>query len=335
MIEKKKVLANGTWVVMRDGVITRTVERSTSRKRSTPLLKIPGGEAVRTRTWFWHVIDRALPGATDKYVDGVARRYAGLSSDLLPNFSDAMQAWLNERMDEPGKLSDKQVGAVNRLAFSNYEYGFRSPTDMTLEVFEKFLPATSEIYIHGPYGLPLWALLDGDAAAAAEFLKGQFTPLPGQFDLSLSIRAQLVFDKVIAKAYRVDIGSVPNVGEVQTVAHPVWISHINTTRGDTFSEEDADQLLGDAPMEEAILCALALWRLAVARREGPILELEWLVMGLCNGVIAYHFNDEIQACVLALIAKHSAEVDTYLMGQGSASVNFAQRWTTVIALSKS
>ena len=60
---------------------------------------------------------------------------------------------------------------------------------MTLNIFEKYLPGTAEIYMHGPYGLPLWALIDGDLSASIGYLWEQFPAVSGQFDASIEVRA--------------------------------------------------------------------------------------------------------------------------------------------------
>ena len=126
------------------------------------MMKTAGAEAVRVRTWFGHMLERALGAETEAYAYAVAGESLGFVRHK-PDLVAMLQAWLLKQVDtDLGKLTHAQVAAVSRLKRNHYEDGHQSPTDLTLSVFEAFLHGSREVYEVGPQSLPLWAVFEGD-----------------------------------------------------------------------------------------------------------------------------------------------------------------------------
>lgn len=64
------------------------------------------------------------------------------------------------------------------------------------------------------------------------------------------------------------------------------------------------------------------------------LEIEWLMVGLCHGVIAYHFSIEIQTDLLNLVRLRGAEIDKVISTRNSDILLFDERWKTVIQVGR-
>lgn len=120
---------------------------------------------------------------------------------------------------------------------------------------------------------------------------------------------------------------MPDFGQVQQVVHPVLLTHWQAQREALF---EADQLPEVRVIDDQIVGALALWQIALHRRESIALHLEWLLMGLCSGVVAEHFNEAIQVCLLGLLRKQGKELDAWLQPGGVDVQDFETRWDTVI-----
>ena len=83
-------------------------------------------------------------------------------------------------------------------------------------------------------------------------------------------------------------------------------------------------------MDDQIVGALALWQIAVHRRDYLTLHLEWLLMGLCSGVVADHFNEAIQVCLLGLLREQGKKADVWIQLRVMNVQDFETRWDTVI-----
>jgi len=98
-------------------------------------MKAAGAEAVRVRTWFSHMLERALGAESEAYAYAVAGEPLGFVRPK-PDLVAMLQAWLLKQVDtDLGKLTHEQVAAVTRLKRNHYEDGRQSPTDLTLSVF--------------------------------------------------------------------------------------------------------------------------------------------------------------------------------------------------------
>lgn len=300
--------------------------RTTSRGRSTAMLKAAGAEAVRVRTWFSYVLERVLGAEVDAYAHAVAGDALGFSRPK-PDLVAALEAWLSKQVDaDLGKLTHAQEAAVTRLKRNHYEDGRQSPTDLTLSLFESFLPGSREVYEVGPQSLPLWAVLEGDLKVCEDYLVQLQTPKVSWIESGFGERIKLNFDALIAPAYRLPWTRVPDLGREQQTTHPVLLTHWQAQREGLF---DAEHLPEVRVIDDQIVGAIALWRIALHRRDNVALHLEWLLMGLCSGVVAEHFNEAIQVCLLGLLREQGKELDIRLRDGGINVQSFEARWDTV------
>ena len=291
------------------------------------MMKSAGAEAVRVRTWFNHMLERALGAESEAYAYAVAGEALGFVRPK-PDLVAALEAWLSKQVDtDLGKLTHAQVAAVTRLKRNHYEDGRQSPTDLTLSVFEAFLHGSREVYEVGPQSLPLWAVFEGDLMVCRTYLAELQTPQAGWRETGFGERIQLVFDALIAPAHRLPWHRVPDLGRGQQATHPVLLTHWQAQREALF---EADQLPEVRVIDDQVVGALALWQIALYRQESIALHLEWLLMGLCSGVVAEHFNEAIQICLLGLLRKRGKELDGWLQQGGTDVQNFETRWDTVI-----
>ena len=291
------------------------------------MMKAAGAEAVRVRTWFSHMLERALGAESEAYAYAVAGEPLGFVRPK-PDLVAMLQAWLLKQVDtDLGKLTHEQVAAVTRLKRNHYEDGRQSPSDLTLSVFEAFLHGSREVYEVGPQSLPLWAVLEGDLTVCRTYLAELQTPQAGWRETGFGERVQLVFDALIAPVHRLRWSRVPDLGQVQQVVHPVLLTHWQAQREALFED---DQLPEVRVIDDQIVGALALWQIALHRRESIALHLEWLLMGLCSGVVAEHFNEAIQVFLLGLLRKRGKELDGWRQQGGTDVQNFETRWDTVI-----
>ena len=291
------------------------------------MMKVAGGEAVRVQTWFSYMLERALGAEAEAYAYAVAGEGLGFVRPK-PDLVAMLGAWLSKQVDtDLGKLTHAQVAAVTRLKRSRYEDGLQSPTDLTLSVFEAFLHSSREIYEMGQQSLPLWAVMEGDLKVCQTYLAELQTPRAGRCEPGFGERIQLVFDALIAPAHRLPWHRVPDLGRGQQATHPILLTHWQAQREALF---EADQLPEVRVIDDQIVGALALWQIALHRRESIALHLEWLLMGLCSGVVAEHFNEVIQVCLLGLLRKRGKELDGWRQQGGTDVQDFETRWDTVI-----
>ena len=289
------------------------------------MMKVAGGEAVRVRTWFSHMLERALGAEAEAYAYAVAGEGLGFVRPK-PDLVAMLGAWLSKQVDtDLGKLTHAQVAAVTRLKRSRYEDGLQSPTDLTLSVFEAFLHSSREVYEVGPQSLPLWAVLEGDLTVCRTYLAELQTPRAGWRETGFGERVQLVFDALIAPAHRFPFHRVPDLGREQQATHPVLLTHWQAQREALF---EADQLPEVSVIDDQIVGALALWQIALHRRESVALHLEWLLMGLCSGVVAELFNEAVQVFLLGLLRKRGKELDGWRQQCGTAVQDFKTQWDT-------
>lgn len=303
------------------------VIRTTSRSRSTAQMLNKGAEAVRVRTWFSHLLERALGADVATYAYGVAGDALGFDRPR-PDLVAALEAWLTNKVDtDLGKLSHEQVAAVTRLKRSRYVDGQQSPTDLTLSVFDAFLPNSREVYELGPGSLPLWAVIDNRRKICQAYVAELQMRGPEQSELTFEKRVQLIFDSLIAPEFRKPWFCTQDVGREQQSVHPVLLTHLKMQREGLYDERD---LLEVRVIDDQIVGALALWQEAINLNDKSALYLEWLLMGLCCGVIAEQFSEPIQQCVLSLLKRRGKELDGLLYQAGTHEQNFEARWTAVI-----
>lgn len=66
--------------------------------------------------------------------------------------------------------------------WSAYKAGKASPQETTVKLVDKAVPGSASLFLNGPLGLPLWAVLDGDMAVCqrvvSDLLHGYLEPEP-------------------------------------------------------------------------------------------------------------------------------------------------------------
>lgn len=300
---------------------------SQSRARSTPAVKDRELQKLRVQTWYRHLLERAIENEVDRRAHRAAlNEYFGVEGDL-PNLNAAMQKWLEAQVEKNlHRLTLEETEVAQRLARSRYDEGKTTPTELTISVFEVLLPGSAAVYDQGPGELPLWRVLDGDLEACRTYVEDMLSPPPPWWEECFGEVVQEVFDSLIAPAYRVDMEAIPTLSAPQRDTHPVWLSFINSRYAATLDEDEADKVPEAFTLDDSVLLAIALANLAAARNDGPKLQLEWLLVGLCWGVIAQHMDEPIQEYVLKSVAKRGKAMDAEFRKMGARMPTFEERW---------
>jgi len=252
----------------------------------------------------------------------------------------SLQSWLD--MDaQTERLSLENLEYVTNMRYARYESGESSPATTTLAVFSELLPGSRVIYDFGMEYLPVWGVLAGKVGICKPFVDDVLRPNFGSVDIRFDEQVQRVFDELIAPAYRLKFYETPDFGLAQNAIHPVWLTHVNELmfiqQGDDPEEtRRKDPELAERPVdEELIFIAIALWHVARDRGDDVVFRLEWLLMGLCYGVIAHHLGEEVQAIVLrTLLELGSVMKPAGLKKNPEGLGRFNDRWNTVIAIDK-
>lgn len=304
----------------------------TDQQRSSPSMKDQELEKLRIRTWFFYVVERAIGQALDTH-QRIAWQNAILGqNETQTPLARSLQKWLDEQSKN---LHDDQIDAVTQLTARNYEMGEQSPRAFTLGVFEKLLGGSQAIYDVGPLWLPLWKILDGDLVACRSYLDTTI-PLPQLPDAGPEDKLQAIMNALIAPIYQLNVKDIPDLGSVQLSAHPVWLTRINEAHRVLNEIEDPRSVRVESKdgteVGEYVLAAIALWQLISENGVGPALRMEWLMVGLCYGVIFDVFGEEVQAYVLKLLKERATGLQNQLAKRGVQVLPFADRWKTVMAV---
>ena len=271
-------------------------------------------------TWFFALTERAVgvDGSNESF-----DAFCGIAAVYRP--SVALQRWVASRS---AGLTERQMNAATDIARQRYETGLQSPSDITLQTFEALLPGSLALYGEGPNDLPLWSVMDGDRAACELFLNEILTLPPGMLTPSFEWRVQEVATALVAPAYRPSLDD-PLLATDADVPHPVWLTHVAMRYS---ALHDPSELLDVPTIDDQIVAAIALWHLAMMKVEGPILFLEWLLVGLCSGVVAHHFSADIQQSLLAVVRDRAEQLDATLRTRLPTLPTFEERWTTRVNL---
>ncbi|SDG80580.1 hypothetical protein SAMN05216466_105245 [Paraburkholderia phenazinium] len=298
-----------------------------ARKRSIPTLKPRELEALRVRTWFANVlVEAGLPDGTN---DSIVAKLLDTQVSELPSPSNLLQAWLKEYS---GPLDDRHVDALTNVSRQRYESGGQSPNDLTLDALDAVLPGTRDVYEFGPSGESLWLVLAGDRDTCETHLLEMFPPPRGRFGFSFDEKVQQLFDALLAPEWRGNFVEVAASYAGRPLAHPVWRSYVQTTQFGDMPDEESAGLLPMRPVEDCVIGSIAAWWTAIHRREGPILELEWLIVGLCQGVVASELTGDIQTYLLNLVREQAQEIDRAVAPPRGAVKPFEERWTQQVDL---
>jgi hypothetical protein len=238
-------------------------------------------EKTRTRVWFAAVCEQA---------------------GIDPPSATELGKWTAKHDTSDGKLGD--------IEWKRYEQGISSVSRLTLELVERALPGTTAVYEEGPFELPLWAVLNGDLAACQKYVNGLMPKERGVLTLSFKDKVEQLFEWLIAPAYRQDFATLAQNRNRQF--DPIWLSYVNGKHAhlDEKTDDPSDNLLDQGFLPELVVGVIALWQIALSRDEGFVLEMEYLVNGLCQGIIAQEFNSiPLQDYVLSLLQEKARGID--------------------------
>lgn len=295
--------------------------------RPTPVLSDKELESLRVRTWFFAIANRAIGNEVDNF-NKVLWEQVMLDSDQeTPNLGGLLRKWLNKDA-QLARMSEASLDFATNIRSAGYHSGKSSPSSNTLSLFEEVLPGSRAEYDYGPQGEPLWAVLAGKINVCEDYVEQCLPPQMGEVELGFNDRFQRVLDALVAPCYQIDFERIPDLGLSQQSAHPVWLSFVNERLRLPNDDLNSPELLSATTIDDQMLCAIALWRIALDRKEGPALRLEWLLVGLCQGVVAYHWTEEIQAYLLKLLREQGAKLDEIAKNRGVQIMSFEDRWTT-------
>uniref|UniRef100_UPI0035AEF029 hypothetical protein n=1 Tax=Hylemonella sp. TaxID=2066020 RepID=UPI0035AEF029 len=315
-----------------------------SRKRSHQDLRDPVLQKVRVVTWFMHLVERATPATlqANQMAECLPLLVSGYTPTSPPNYGWALNSWITQLTSSVAS-KDPQIQAILRklseaesLGFSgldrtHYEKGETSPSDRTLNVFDKLLSGSKVVYTNGPEDMPLWPILDGDIAACDRFIDGAaaFTQLPPTIDTPL---LQWLFDELIDAKHRILVDQIPNLFGVSAGGHPVVLSYIERHQGYPFSgRSPEEEIQAWSRYDRAILLTLAIWRKVFSSNELPYRrEMEWLMVGLCLGPLGIRYNEGIQGYVLNQARMYGENMDQTLRAMGVEALSFAERWKRLL-----
>lgn len=142
-----------------------------------------------------------------------------------------------------------------------------------------------------------------------------------------------LFEWLIAPAYRQDFATLAQNRNRQF--DPIWLSYVNGKHAhlDEKTDNPSDNLLDQGFLPELIAGGIALWQIALSRDEGFVLELEYLVTGLCQGIIAQEFNSiPLQDYVLNLLQEKARGIDKDFAERDVDVPDFANRTEITITL---
>lgn len=323
---------------------------------------------LRTKTWFTYLISATSPEAIDQYVQanwlnalvcflsqGGKALPPYIYSDeqiSIPDLKLIFENWLVDQLQENAKLP----GIPNNLYERRYELGLETPTDQTLELFERYVPGSKSVYESGLCDVLIWSVLSGDIDACKSFVKehlrgsGLFQSVENQFDILLTalMPDYEIPDANSLQTYIQSICTGATLSDDLSIeAHPMLKARIESIYAvvENRPENQVYELSGDqanlletsngpdsftdyqiADLPAKVLVAFALLKICTNQRSGPILQLEWLVMGLCCGLYADLFTDDIQEYILNDVCLNGDLLTQHYQSEGISILPFDQRW---------
>lgn len=296
--------------------------------------------ALRIRTWFRFILHAfhdqrstmgyeearkatfLLPPLPVMAGETVRRDIAEIPSDeeLIKMMTSALQRWVQAYAQLPD-----EVVALTKISARDYWLGNKPPRSKTLDAFEMIFPGSKDVYENGPNGEPVWAILAGDLSEARSYLnsvvgcpKGEVWSYHKYFDSLLQ--------GLVAPVFLKDL-NISDLSQNEAVGfHPVLLTWINEQL--RLVEDDPEQLLPTPYVADQILAVFALWNLCLAER-GPIfLELEWLLVGLCRGMVFSAFDDQIEQTILEFVKADAEQLDSVFSQANPGWPSFTERWNS-------
>lgn len=342
-----------------------TKPKPASRAASTPRLRHGALQELRVRTWYFQVLQAAIPKQLEQYemlLDDYLPTQQQLDSVIL-QLGVALQTWINER------LLALPASSVSVLTVSSRHVGYfngtTEPRIATLQTLNELIPDSRLVYDYGDwYGnlpisgekgqsrLPAWAILGGDKSTCMQYLIDLMPPQAGMTYVGDLDKLQTLLDALTTLKNVTKVTDLPDLGYTQKQAHPLWLCHLERHAPGTYTNKgtiaqkyrrpqpdeviDEDVVTGyEYPScTSAILGVIAMWWLLDEPGYEYALEIEWLMVGLCYGVIAYHFSIEVQTDILNLVRLRGAEIDKVISTRNSDILLFDDRWKSVIQVGK-
>jgi hypothetical protein len=238
--------------------------------------------------------------------------------ELIKLMTGALQRWVVSYAALPD-----EVDALTKISARDYWLGTKSPRTRTLDAFEMIFPGSKDVYETGPGGEPLWEILSGDLTACRSYLnavvgcpKGEVWSYQQYFASLLKGLVAPIFLKELNFA---DFSTKQSVG-----FHPVLLTWINEQQ--RHFEDDPDRLLPTPYVADQILAVFALWNICIAET-GPIfLELEWLLVGLCRGMVFSAFDDQVEETILNFVRSDAERMDKVFSQANPRWLSFVDRW---------
>jgi len=296
--------------------------------------------ALRTKTWFSYLLAATIPAeaasaALAISIDNFIRYIDETQpTEITVDLKGAFEDWLiAENLSETSP--NYMRGLPHHFCERSYETGRESPTASTLLLFESYVPGSKAVYDHGLYALPVWAILSGDIKACKSFVADNlaqsslFQSLDQQFETLLEglLPYYAIPESKQLKRFIESICTDAQNNAVSSgVVHPLLESRIDSiyaaVEGDSFTD---DQI---AALPILVLVAYALYKICLAEKSGPILQLEWLVMGLCCGLYSDLFTADIQEYISHDLGLNGDLLTQHFESQGTEIIPFDQRWSS-------
>jgi hypothetical protein len=302
-------------------------------------------ERTRVITWFMDLANRVIPDVLQKNLLSDLQNHFDLGhpKEKLSNYGWALRTWLladNEKAKELDtseeqrraraalkKLNSKESSALENIDKAHYERGETSPSEQTLDIFEKMFQGSKSIYTDGPEGLPIWLLMKGNQDTCTEFIE-EVAEANGLRPEINSATVQWLFDELLDSQYRVDVENIPNLFQALAGSHPISLTFLERSKAYPFNDRTPEEEhLAWRRYDQALLMAIAVWRIVFqTNNTRHMRQMEWLMVGVCIGALGIRYNEAIQAYVLSKVQAYGHQIDAMLSDFGMKVVPFKERW---------
>lgn len=297
--------------------------------------------ALRIRTWFRFILHAFHDQITAMGIEEARKatfllpRFPVLSGEivrkdieeipsdeeLIKMMTGALQRWIEAYAELPD-----DVDALTKISAREYWLGTKQPRSKTVDAFEMIFPGSKAIYETGPDGEPVWEVLAGDLGVSRSYLNAVVGCPKGEVWSYHQYFASLL-KGLVAPVFLKEL-NFSDFSQKQAVGfHPVLLTWINEQH--RHFEDNAERLLPTPYVADQILAVFALWNLCLAET-GPIfLELEWLLIGLCRGMVFSAFDDQIEETILDFVRADAERMDRVFSQAKPDWISFVDRWKGV------